>query len=268
MKIYRLLLLFFCLAFYSCVVDHIEPVKGNIEGYVMLLDRKINSAYQSINNHYGVKVSLEGLTPAIEVLTDTNGHWIMKDVPAGTYNVYYSKKGYESYKQFGIAHVGGKVSTFPYLHDEREFNTNGNAVLYGFPDRLSLFAVETNRVLSLTSKGVSKNTIMFEANTTIKPGEDSYLLCFVNNKGTASYDSYTYLTGESTNSVDGRVSVILYFNSLERFGCKKGETVSMKVYTAPRGRHTKEYSYYDPSIGLRIYTGLSEEGIETKFIMP
>ena len=117
-----------------------------------LLDPKIQSSNQSIINHSGVKVALEGIHPGIEVLTDNDGHWIMRDVPAGTYNVSYSKPGFESFKQFGVRHVGGNVSTFPYLHDERETPTEvGPSTTYPyFKDKLELSSIELDTVLSLT----------------------------------------------------------------------------------------------------------------------
>jgi hypothetical protein len=271
MKTYSLLLILSCFVFYSCAVDHIEPMKGNIEGYVRLLDSKIQSSNKSTNNHSGVKVVLEGINPAIEVQTDGDGHWIMRDVPAGTYNVSYSKTGFESFKQFSVRHVGGNVSTFPYLHDQRETSTEyGPLTTYPyFKDKLELSSVELDTVLSLTSLGMDGIWIKYEANTTIEWGmNQGHLLCFLSNNGSVSYDRYRYIQGYHLDNPNGHVSINLHIGDLKRNGFKSGDMVSMKVYTAPRGFLSTDFSYYDPTLGLRIYTGLSEKALETTFKIP
>ncbi|WP_082213256.1 carboxypeptidase-like regulatory domain-containing protein [Dyadobacter psychrophilus] len=89
----------FCIFLYSCAADHIPPIaKGN----VAVFDEYASAAGYPSN----VKVRLEGGDATRETLTDKDGDWSFKDVPAGTYDIILSKEGFSTYKILRTPHVG------------------------------------------------------------------------------------------------------------------------------------------------------------------
>lgn len=88
---------------YSCGKEIVNELpSGQLIGYVKL--DKINS---TDNDYSGVKVKLEGSSPAIEVTTDASGKYIIDDLKTGTYNFIYNKEGYGTFKRYGENFIGG-----------------------------------------------------------------------------------------------------------------------------------------------------------------
>lgn len=73
---------------------------GSLTGYVFV--------YQN-NNRYGTYlpgtiVQIEGTNKS--AVTDENGKWIINDVPAGVYNIKYSRKNFISSRDYNIQFIG------------------------------------------------------------------------------------------------------------------------------------------------------------------
>lgn len=273
---YSLLLLLVCFVFYGCTsLDHVEPMKGNIEGYVRLRNYlQENSGGAFTLDHSGVNIRLEGIEPAIDVQTNKDGHWVMKDVPAGTYNITYSKEGFETYKQFGIGHVGGSISTFPYLDDFRENEPSPSAMYPYYGDRLELFATDLQgEILSMIQKDSADadygKYILLRGTTTTKPFRKG-IIVFANNKGEATPTSYTSIATGSPYDSNGNFIIRMNPQTLRQRGYKKGDNVSLVSYLVPVMGHfdATQMSYYDPNLGIRVHTGLSAKSFKLNFKMP
>jgi hypothetical protein len=273
---YSLLLLLVCFVFYGCTsLDHVEPMKGNIEGYVRLRNyQQENSGAGFTLDHSGVNIRLEGIEPAIDVQTNKDGHWIIKDVPAGTYNITYSKEGFETYKQFGIGHVGGSISTFPYLDDFRETEHWPAAPYPYYGDRLELFATDLQgEILSMIQKDSTDadygNYILLRGTITTKPFSKG-IIVFANNKGEASPTSYNSIATGSAYDSKGNFIIRINPELLRQRGYQKGDNVSLVSYLVPVRNYSDatQMSYYDPNLGIRVYTGLSTKRFELNFKMP
>jgi hypothetical protein len=74
---------------------------GNIKGLVILYDEYVNQIFDAS----GVTVSLEGTS--LSTVTSRDGSWIIENVPAGIYNIKFSKAGYPTMKYYNRQFVGG-----------------------------------------------------------------------------------------------------------------------------------------------------------------
>jgi hypothetical protein len=80
--------------------------KGSIVGFVHLIDENGNVS----NDRSGVNVSIEGI--AKSAITNEIGRVELTNVPAGTYNILFSKEGYGTCKISSFQFIGGN---FPAL---------------------------------------------------------------------------------------------------------------------------------------------------------
>jgi Carboxypeptidase regulatory-like domain len=91
------------LAFAACGTNPNGPERltGNLHGGIELRD-ECNAVAGSFA---GVKITIEGTS--FSAVTDANGIWEVKNLPAGTYVISYSKDGYFTEKIEGYQFVGG-----------------------------------------------------------------------------------------------------------------------------------------------------------------
>lgn len=88
---------------FSCSEETVYDLPtGQLLGYVSL-----NKITDTGDGDSGVKVTVEGSDPEIEVSTDSTGKYIINDLEAGTYNFIFSKEGYGTYKMYGEKFIGG-----------------------------------------------------------------------------------------------------------------------------------------------------------------
>ncbi len=110
MKLFKLLLIINILSLLlGCKKDEENQfLVGDIVGFVGLYDEE----GIEVEDKSGVEVSISGLS--ITATTDENGRYELKDVPAGTYILNYSKDDYGVYKIFAYQFVGGNVPSLVY----------------------------------------------------------------------------------------------------------------------------------------------------------
>ena len=65
-----------------------------------------------MNDRGGYLVTLEGTTPELFAETDNDGKFEVRDLPAGTYNLVFSKSGFQTIKVFSYQFNGGNVPTY------------------------------------------------------------------------------------------------------------------------------------------------------------
>ena len=101
------------------------PVQ-DVVGFVSLYDQY--GDYQQ--NGAGVTVSLD--STSFSATTDTNGKFVLKNVPTGYYSVSYSKSGYITYKASFSNYLGGQAYLLPsaYLYAPSANVVTNLAVVY------------------------------------------------------------------------------------------------------------------------------------------
>ena len=95
-----LLLLLSSLVLVACESDPIAPA-GDISGYASLRDER----GERLADHSGMRVQLRGTN--LSALTDTSGYFTISGVPAGIYDLDYSKPGFASNQFRAFQFVGG-----------------------------------------------------------------------------------------------------------------------------------------------------------------
>jgi hypothetical protein len=94
----------------GCQEEIVTPIRGDIIGFIKLLDEKGNEIVDRSNvrvtlgaNHY--------------VLTDANGKFKYQGLESGTYHVSFEKEGFGTYKRFNFVFVGGnRPAVFYNIH--------------------------------------------------------------------------------------------------------------------------------------------------------
>lgn len=92
----------------GCTEKEIVEVgfKGTMIGFVSAYNRG-----NGVSKAAGATVVLEGSDPLITTTTDSNGRFLIEDLPTGTYDVVVSKEGYGTYKSVSYSFLGGGQST-------------------------------------------------------------------------------------------------------------------------------------------------------------
>lgn len=229
--IYLFVLLSFVL--FNCTPDHIPPLLGNIEGNLALYTED----NELMDDPSGVKVRLEGIDPAREVLTDTRGDWAFKDVPSGTYNIFMSKDGYATHKLFSVTHAGGNVATVP--------------TMYVLP----IFKLTTSVIT-----GASIETLPGYIGASATGDPEKFTIAFIGRSGSNSPQNYLYYYHRRIEYS----SYLFTYAEYKAWGFKSGDEVSIKFYgTASIGE-----GYFDPTVDKFIIENISQDFKEVKFKLP
>ena len=97
-----------CLAFgfMGCSNEQtfLPDLEGNMVGYVLTCDEFADP----LDDHGGVLVSTFGAAHIAQIHTDARGRFEFRNLPAGTYDLFFEKSGFGNMKQIGIQHLGGK----------------------------------------------------------------------------------------------------------------------------------------------------------------
>lgn len=108
-------LIFFLLIFSSCEKTEIKQIdlKGTIEGQMYVY----NEYGVEIDNFEDINVVLEDGAIEMSTTTDSDGEFLLENIPAGTYNLIFSKEGFSDYQQQGVQIIGGeeRIYSLAYL---------------------------------------------------------------------------------------------------------------------------------------------------------
>ena len=100
----NIFIVFFFLLLIGCEKETLTPLKGNLEGFIRLVDGN----GKDIADKSNVKVTL---TDKISVISNADGKFSFNDIPLGTYKLIYEKDGFGTRKAFNIDVAGGNLST-------------------------------------------------------------------------------------------------------------------------------------------------------------
>ena len=198
-------------------------LKGNIVGFVHLTDEN----GKVVEDKSGVNVSIEGLTNSAN--TNEIGRFELTNVPAGTYNLIYSKTGYGIQKIFSFQFIGGNIPALLY----------GNTTLYEQPNiEIQNLAISyKNNTINISGNITEKNQYIIETfiNDSSNVSHQDYDFSFYEQRlccGPATQFSQIIYLNETPYTLGDKLFLVIYFlNPYEQTGYYDYEK-QKKIYTS------------------------------------
>ncbi len=181
----------------------------------------------------GSTVTVDGITPAIQAVTDNAGRFELPGVPVGTYNLTVSRAGLATTRRIGVPHTGG---TQP---------TNLNPI---FQSAVSS-SVITNLTISPPTQGnyFARGSFDF-TNPSIR---NDYRILMVASATLPVTQQNAVPVGGVYATNMGSNNFNLYIDNITDRGFVSGQT----VYIAAVGVPIYDFPYTDPVSGFDIYPG-------------
>ena len=219
----------------GCQKDTISPtvpvVSGPITGYAQADDENGAPLDRS-----GIAVTVDNSSPKLTATTDATGKFAFDNVPAGTYNLTFTRSGLGTFRRLSVAHLGGPDPTF-------------------LPN-VSLSQVSGTVVSALASATPTANGNLLLQTTATNPTPANQLRVAV---FVASAAGVTAATGTLlgvyavTTTVTGAQVISVRTADLRSAGIASGATVYAVAYGAP----VTNPSYVDPTTGRTTYADLN-----------
>ena len=96
--------------------DYLPELTGNMVGFVYTFDEFGNL----LEDRSNVKITAFGLDQSYSASSNSNGRFVLEEVPTGTYELHLKKEGFGTMKQFGVQHLGGKPTILLNSRDEEQ----------------------------------------------------------------------------------------------------------------------------------------------------
>lgn len=173
---FKILMFILAIATVSCSSDdsNNDPItKANITGSVNLYDEGTTLLDES-----NMLVKVVGTNPLITALTNSNGQFVLEDVPFGTYTIEYEKEQYGVFKKFNFSHQGNAnaITEIPSLG--KKSSTETTDLLVNIVNGQVVFSITTSpagnnsnrryvRYFLSTSATVSNSNYMYHSPTFI-----------------------------------------------------------------------------------------------------
>jgi hypothetical protein len=234
------------IVFLSCDdPDDFPNAKGDIVGYLKLA----NNSGSIRLNHEGITVEIVGRVKSSAV-TNENGKFEFKNIPAGSYSIRASKNGYDNYQLDAISHLGGSVN------------------LLNFPSTSILMAPKSPNKISdwnaqlLTSGNNTflehylKVHVVFEEQTF---NTNTAIIIFINDEPGVSPENYTGVLYKDALTYIGSD---IYEEDFTLFGNRplKGSTHYIRAYG-----YNGATPYKNIEKGIDVYPSLGEGSAELSF---
>jgi len=239
---FKILMFILAIATVSCSSDdsNDEPItKANITGSVNLYDEGT-----TVLDDSNMLVKVVGTNPLITALTNSNGQFVLEDVPFGTYTIEYEKAQYGVFKKFN-------------------FNHQGNAnVITEIP---SLGKTSSTQVTDL-QVNVANGQAVFSI-TTSPAGNNSnrrYVRYFLSTSATVSNSNYMYHSPTFISQINPYQSTLTQ-TELINAGFTSGQTVYVKAY----GESYWSNEYLDVNLNKKVFPNLNTVSANAvSFIVP
>jgi hypothetical protein len=197
-------------------------LNGNITGVILLYDENRNQ----ILDASGVIITLEGTL--LTTVTSKNGSWLIKNVPAGIYNIKFTKDGFPTVMYYNIQFVGGGTLA---INEQRLGHLPSINVT-------SLRTISSSSMNRIIAKGSVSSTSTTSHNIFIfftrRPIHMSTNMLF-------DYAMDGYVDKDSLNF---KTYAIMNPSEKFKYGFKSGEKLYAVAFTTPY--HWYRYSTYNP----------------------
>ncbi len=238
----NILMLIFTFGLVSCSSDNSDNeviTKANITGSVNLYDEGTTLLDKS-----NMLIKVNGTNPLITALTNSNGQFVLEDVPFGTYTIEYEKENYGNFKKFNVVHQDGAtaISSIPSL---------------GKQSSTQITDLQVN---------VASNQVVFSI-TTNPAGNTSnrrYLRYFLSTNANVSNVNYMYYSATYVAQINP-FQVTLSQTDLINAGFSSGQTVYVKAY----GDSFWSNEYLDANLNKMIFPNLNMNVVNAvSFVIP
>lgn len=223
--------------------------RANISGLILLYDED----GKVLADKSGVTVSIDNST--VSTKTGIDGKFQLDSIPAGTYDISYSKEGFGTGKIMGLYHEAANHAT-TLIKNSESMAVNStlavnNIVVEPFAAAIQQFGTNGLHIVPV-----------FENNT----GKEKWVHLFFsenNNVSSTNYKAeYKVKCSGAANQFNNYNMTIRWFESL---GFNKGQTVYVKAY----GDSFLADSYTDPLTNQTIFPSLSNKPSATvSFVIP
>jgi hypothetical protein len=227
---FKILMFILAIATVSCSSDdsNNDPItKANITGSVNLYDEGTTLLDES-----NMLVKVVGTNPLITALTNSNGQFVLGDVPFGTYTIEYEKEQYGVFKKFNFSHQG-----------------NANAIT----EIPSLGKTSSTEITDLLVNIVNGQVVF--SITTSPAGNNSnrrYVRYFLSTSATVSNSNYMYHSPTFISQINPYQSTLTQ-TELINAGFTSGQTVYVKAY----GESYWSNEYLDVNLNKKVFPNLN-----------
>ncbi len=84
----------------------IESLTGDLTGSISLIEWKNEKGYSvNLKDQSGVKVNIDGTS--FSAITDTDGYWVIHNLPSRTYSITFSKDDFDTMRTTSFSFLGG-----------------------------------------------------------------------------------------------------------------------------------------------------------------
>jgi hypothetical protein len=223
--------------------------RANITGSIFLYDE---DGTKLSDNGY-VTVSIDNST--VSTTTDASGKFQLDSIPAGTYDISYSRDGFGTGKIMGLYHAAtNHATTVISKNESMAMNSNlsiNNVVIQAFDPALQQLGVSGFHIVPVFDNPSGK--------------EKWVHLFFLDNKSVSS----SKYQAETKIKVSGAANQMNNFNLtsgwFESLGFGKGQTIFVKAY----GDNFLADEYIDPITNQTIFPSLSTNSSPVvSFVIP
>lgn len=228
---------------------------GDLVGGVLLA----NDRGALMTNHSGVLVRIEGTS--FTGLTDSNGRWVIHDLPSKTYAITFSKEGFYSRHEKSFSFLAGEPVRY------REFNNRSDFIVLGplpkFTVTLDGISMPTKQTIDSTGEVVYTNGFVYAHTSDNTPGGSSagmYVVASLDPDPQIENTTNSYIVqagivlnpSVQDSSVD--LSTALSYTLFTPIG-KPGDTIYFKAYPI-----INAILEYDAVAGTHNYIGYTLNG--------
>ena len=239
---FQILILILTVGLVSCSSDDSNNdtiTKANITGSVNLYDEGTTLLDKS-----NMLIKVNGTNPLVTALTNSNGQFVLEDVPFGTYTIEYEKENYGNFKKFNVVHQDGAtaISSTPSLG--KQSSTQITDLQVNIASNQVVFSITTNPAGNTSNR--------------------RYLRYFLSTNANVSNVNYMYYSATYVAQINP-FQVTLSQTDLINAGFSSGQTVYVKAY----GNSFWSNEYLDANLNKMIFPNLNMNVVNAvSFVVP
>ena len=223
--------------------------RGNIAGLILLYDED----GKTLTNRSGVTVSIDNST--VSTKTGIDGKFLFDSIPAGTYDISYSKEGFGTGKIMGLYHEAANHATTLIKNSESmAVNSSlaiSNLVIQAFDPAVQQLGVTGVHIVPVFNNSTNK--------------EKWVHLFFSDNSNVSATNYQADEKIRATGGANEFTNFNMTTNWFESLGFKKGQTIYVIAY----GDSFLADSYTEPLTNQTVFPSLSNKpSAAVSFVIP